>query len=221
MNRVTQLELDFQAEVQNAAVSPLAADLKRLLAMLEPLLAHRSKEEQLRLAGEAIAQLVEIHQKRSELFLGDWQEGHNEAGPVFSDEVLAGLVQKTMFLDISELIRKPAVGRKRKPPANPQPDDSVVGVVAKEKLLAFVEAKDKEAAKQEALAVAHEEDVSAWAAEITEWMSQNVLESVRLLELQQALNKPLVQIWLTLLLSGHHLEQKGEFYEPASIWLKL
>jgi hypothetical protein len=44
-------------------------------------------------------------------------------------------------------------------------------------------------------------------------------EAVPLVELQQAIGIPLIQIWLALLLIGYGVEQRGEFYEKGTIWV--
>jgi hypothetical protein len=40
-----------------------------------------------------------------------------------------------------------------------------------------------------------------------------------LLELQRAVELPLVQVWLALLLNGFEIEQRGEFYETEQVWI--
>lgn len=47
-------------------------------------------------------------------------------------------------------------------------------------------------------------------------------EAVSLIQLQQALGMPLVEVWLGLLLADqgqYLLEQRGDFYDPLEIWL--
>ena len=73
-----------------------------------------------------------------------------------------------------------------------------------------------EEAKKEALAVSHLEDVSAWIESILKHKSQF---PQRLVELQQMLQMPLIEVWIALLLSGCELEQRGGFYETDSVWI--
>gem|GEM_PF-5045629 len=40
-----------------------------------------------------------------------------------------------------------------------------------------------------------------------------------LLKLQQAVEMPLVQVWLGLLLNGFEVEQRGEFYDTERVWI--
>ena len=72
-----------------------------------------------------------------------------------------------------------------------------------------------------AIETAHDEDVSAWAGAIGEGISAMGGEAVLLLELQRSLGIPLIQIWLSLLLSGYGVEQRGGFYEAGTIWVAV
>jgi hypothetical protein len=74
---------------------------------LEPELAGLSQQEQLQVAGQAFCDLAEVCQRRAELMWGEWVDQHNTEGPIPDEDFLAGLVQKTMFLDISELVKQP------------------------------------------------------------------------------------------------------------------
>ena len=38
-------------------------------------------------------------------------------------------------------------------------------------------------------------------------------------ELQQQLQMPLIELWIAALLGGFSLEQRGEFYETAEVWV--
>jgi hypothetical protein len=78
----------------------------------------------------------------------------------------------------------------------------------------------------QAIATAHDEDVSAWAEAIAQGINAMGGEAVPLLELQGAIalpstGMPLIQIWLALLLSGYGVEQRREFYEAGTIWVEV
>lgn len=206
---------EFNTALETALANPPAARLQDLWLLLEPILEQLNDRERLQLAGEAIAQLATLCHLRAEQILGDWEEIHNEIGPLITDELLAGLVQQTMYLNISALTRKSRGGRKPKPI---QPTESIAGVVEKEKLLEFIEVEE---AAQAALAVAHNEDVSAWIAAIATWSNRHRVEAVSLLELWQNLDMPLIEVWLGLLLGGYHLESRGSFYDASQIQVKL
>jgi hypothetical protein len=75
---------------------------------------------------------------------------------------------------------------------------------------------------QIALDRSHDENVSEWGATILarldDW-EQPKQHSVSLLELQRAVDMPLVQVWLGLLLNEFTIEQRGEFYETEQVWI--
>jgi hypothetical protein len=224
MNLLTRLEFTLKTAISDAMADLIAADLRALWQSLEPLLQQLPEREQLRLGGTAIAELAEICQRRAEQMLVQWEEYHNETGPAMAEDLLAGLVQRTMYLEISDLVRQPVPRQRRT-------RQSLVGVVEKAELLAFVDrveqAEQAEAAiaAQSALAVAHEEDVSGWVATIAAWMQEQGTttprDAVPLLELQRSLQMPLIQVWLALLLGGYGLEARGGFYESEQIWVEL
>lgn len=212
-----QLEMDVMATVKEASVDPITADLKQLWLAIEPILEQLPEIDRLRVAGEAIARLAEVCHLKAEKIFADWQECHNDEGPVITDDLLAGLVQRTMYLDISDLIRQQTSTRKRRTP-KPAKEGTVVGIVDKEKLLAVVEAEDAKTAKQ-VVAIAHNENVAEWIAAIAQWMSHQTEQSVALLDLQRSLQMPLIEVWLALLLGGFGLESRGSFYDSDQIWV--
>jgi hypothetical protein len=211
---VALLRREFNAAIEAATANPAAARLKELWLLLEPLLEQLNDRERLVLAGEAIAQLATLCHLRAEQILLEWEEIHNDVGPAMSDDLLAGLVQQTMYLNISALTRKSRGGRKK----SAEPTESIAGVVEKAKLLDFLEVEE---AEQQALAVAHNEDVSAWVEAITNWSNQHGVEAISLLELWQGLRMPLIEVWLGLLLGGYRLESCGAFYDASQIQVKL
>jgi hypothetical protein len=71
---------------------------------------------------------------------------------------------------------------------------------------------------QDALDTAHEEDISNWGATIRSRLEELGRE-VSLLELQESIGMPLVQVWLALLLNGMTLEQRGDFYQTEQVWI--
>jgi hypothetical protein len=84
----------------------------------------------------------------------------------------------------------------------------------------MVDELDVQSAKEQALAVAHDEDVSAWSRAIAQWMRQQNMDVFQLMQIQHELDMPLVKIWLALLLSGFSLEQRGCFYDAETIWVR-
>jgi hypothetical protein len=103
--KAIQLELDFRSAIAHALAEPEVADLRSLWRSLEPELLGLSEKEQLQVAGQALCDLAEVCQRRADLMWDDWVDRHNSEGPIPDDDFLAGLVQKSMFLDISSLSR--------------------------------------------------------------------------------------------------------------------
>ncbi|WP_235112492.1 hypothetical protein [Acaryochloris sp. 'Moss Beach'] len=102
-----QLELDFASTLASALDEPEQADISLMCASLEQHLQGRSPHEQLRVAGDAIKDMAEVCFQRAELMIQDWEERYNSEGPVLDEDFLAGMVQQTMLLDLSDLCRQP------------------------------------------------------------------------------------------------------------------
>ncbi len=225
--QTTQLELSLWNNLEQASTTPETADLSHLWQELEAAIVPLPHEQRLQTAGKAIAQIVEVFALRSDLILSAWEEVHNDQGPAVDEEALSGLVRQTMSLDLSELMEEPvAEQRQRQPPA--LFTDSVVGPVDKAALLeAFeseIELVEAQAqAQSAAMAVAHDEDVVGWASIISLWLElRQSAEPISLIQLQQGVGMPLVEVSLGLLLSQqqYEWEQQGDFYDPDGLYLK-
>ena len=81
------------------------------------------------------------------------------------EDFLAGMVQETMYLDVSDLCRQPK-SRKRRQGFTGKPVESVMCEVSKESVLEFV--GELESGQAVALKVSHVEDVSTWVKAIRE-----------------------------------------------------
>lgn len=222
---VDQLEQNFSATIQ-VMLAELSdgwneadlAELRNLWQQMEHQLALLSDADQLRLAGNIILHLSELCYLRAKRWLTDWETQHDQTDPLWDDNILAGLVQRTMYLDLSDLIRAKAKPLRSKPPSG-----SIAAAIDKKKLLnALNTIEAQEAAKQTALAVAHDEDVSAWITAIDQWLNDKAVTSppqaIWFSELCRDLcqvNSRMtpVKIFLSLLLGGYYLEQPGGFYE--------
>lgn len=215
---IRQLELELAIVLEEAREDLYAADVVGIFEGMRAGLSELPDWEQLRLAGTALLQLAEVCELRADRLCRDWEEGHNQTGPVLNDEVLEGLVQKTTHIDISALIADP-LPRGRKQPGKRQPTDSIIGEVDKTTLLQVLDAiADEAIEKERALQVAHDENVSVWVETIAQWMHAQPVQAISLLELQRSLPMPLIEIWLALLLGGYGLEQRGAFY-GGEIWV--
>jgi hypothetical protein len=221
MNAI-QLELDFRNAIAHALAEPEAADLRQLWLSLEPELRELSQKEQLSVAGQALCDLAEVCQRRAELMWVEWQDSHNTEGPIPDEDFLSGLVQKTMFLDISELVKQPK--SRRATGVVGENGESVVAEVTKEQALLLAGA-EVEKEPLPLLDLEHDEDVGAWAMAIRLWMEQQELESAAIAQLQQSTGLSVIKLWLAGLLgeldSGLRLEQRGGFYDTAGVVIAL
>jgi hypothetical protein len=213
MNAI-QLEPDFRNAIALALAEPEAADLRQLWLSLEPELRGLSQKEQLSVVGQALCDLAEVCQRRAELMWVEWQDQHNTEGPIPDEDFLSGLVQKTMFLDISGVVRQP---KSRRAAAGVGEDgESVVAEVTKEQalLLAGVEAEEE---PLPVTVLEHEEAVGDWAAAIRQWMERQQAEEVGFAELREGVGLSVIKVWLALLLGGFRLRQSGGFYGSVVI----
>lgn len=214
--QVEQIELDLELAMQQAIADPSSANLHQLLHGLEQLLVGLPQNSQLQVAGTILAQLVEIYASRANRLLEEWEEKHNpvQGEPILTAELLHEVLRQTMTLNLDEILDDPPLWQR-----SSQQPDSIAGAVDKSNLLKFLAQMESEA-KQDALAVAHDEDISAWVGAIAHWMKENQSQDVSLLELQRSLQMPFIEIWLALLLGGYAIEQRGDFYQTDGVWVK-
>ena len=201
---------DLWRSLQAATAKPEAAELATLWQALETALAPLPQEAQLQVAGEAIAQITEVYAARAEAILSTLDGEPAPVEPILDADFLAGLVKQSISLNLDALVEAaPAERRSRVT----HPIDSVAGVIDKQTLLDALEAIQP-------LAVVHAENVGDWSSAIASYLQQQ--PAVSLLEAQQTLKMPLVELWIGALLSGRvKLEQRGNFYQADSVWLVL
>ncbi|MEO1351037.1 MAG: hypothetical protein AAFW84_19895 [Cyanobacteria bacterium J06635_15] len=218
MIEIRQLELDLFSVLAAAEQVPEEADLNALWSQFAGVMDELPLQEQLRMGGMVLDQLAEICQTKAEYLWEDWQDAHNTEGPVLDEDWLQGLVRQSHYVDVSELVKP--ISRQREGAGNgvSDRDESIVGEVDKANLLAMVDEIETVEKKQRALAVAHDENASAWSQQIADYL-ENQAQSVRLVELQHQLQKPLIELWLGALLGGFVIEQKGDFYENQQVWI--
>jgi len=214
--QVEQAKLDLELAIGQAIADPSSANLRQLLQGLEQLLVGLPQEAQLQLAGTILAQLVEIYACRANCLFEEWEEKHNpiQDEPILTGELLHEVLRQTMTLNLDDVLDDPDSWQR-----SSQPSDSVAGAVDKSNLLEFLAQMESER-KQDALAVAHDEDISAWIGAIAHWMKEHQSQDVSLLELQRSLQMPFIEIWLALLLGGYAIEQRGDFYQTEGVWVK-
>ena len=101
-----QLELDLWGDLKTALTEPESADMELLWRSLEQAIAHQDTNGQLLVAGDAIAQIVEVYVKRAKGILDSLEVTDNSDGPVLDEDFLSGLMRQSMTLDLSDLMEE-------------------------------------------------------------------------------------------------------------------
>lgn len=216
LNVASQLELSLLEDLKTAKSEPLAYDLNLLWQKLEQVIELTDKNHLLRVLGDAIASIVEVYVLRANAILATLEVQDSQTEPILSEDFLNDLMPMSMSIDLSDMMEQLFQ------PEKPQPQNQVSArrsiVVPQEQETTDVIAQPASIDPKQMLAelAGSSEQVSVWAGAISVWMQQrHDDEAVSLIQLQQALGMPLVEIWLGLLLSPVHRydwEQKGDFY---------
>jgi hypothetical protein len=215
-------ETDWHRALQAAATVPTQANLTALWQCFERAMVTLPIGDQLRLGGEVISQLADLHQAKAQAWLAAWEAIADPQDPQLTADWLQGLVRQSQSLDLSALTAPPL--RRRRSPEPPGPQDSAVGEVAKSTLLTWV---DKQAAAMEAVrAMAADPQADnrdrpcgkyrGLGDHLYEWFDHHP-HPIPLLQLQQQLGWPLVKLWLSLLLGDFALEPVGDDFYGGNI----
>ena len=244
MRQPISLEVNLWNTLENAAKTPEEIDLSKLWQTLEATIGELESAEKLRVAAEAIAQITTLFQERSSLIFEDLQAS-TDGEATMPDDAFDRYVRQSTIVDFEPFI-EPLPGLPRKPTERTAPifaeEDSIAGIVGKEALLQVLDQQDldqlalsPQESFEQAIAIAHDEEVSVWSGMITAYLTQQQGDRVCLEELRQALPLSLIEIWLGLLLGGYSLRgiaatafvkgnrsqpepQRGYFY-PTEIWV--
>jgi hypothetical protein len=226
---IEQLELDLWNALEKARRFPETMDVRSLCDALEQAILDQPLAEQLRVVADGIEQLVGVYAERADYLIDGYERRHNPQEPIVDLEGCVELFVQSLQLDVSELmepedeVQYPVQRGSR---VREEETGSVIGILDQAALLAQLDQRLSEEpgmteaeAFNRAIATAHDEDVLAWSGAIGRGMSAMGGEAVLLVELQRAIEMPLIQIWLALLLSGYGVEQRGEFYKAGTIWV--
>ena len=216
MVSVRQLELNLEVALEEAAERPETADVLSLWAQFEGELAGLEQRDRLRVAGDILVQLAGLCEAKADLLWEDWQDAHNTEGPVMGEGWLQGLTRQTQELDFSDLVSRSYHTSSDLPNADKTDEDSVAGDVEKLSVLDMIDALDDDDLKSQALAVSHAENVSDWVKALA---GGQVDSPQRLIDLQQQLQMPLIEVWIAALLGGFCLKQRGSFYDTKEVWV--
>ena len=215
MVSVRQLELNLEVALEEAAEIPENVDVLSLWTQFEGELAGLEQRDRLRVAGDILVQLAGLCETKADLLWEDWQDAHNADGPVMDGDWLQGLTRRTQELDFSDLVNRSYISRDL-PNEDKADEDSVAGDVEKLSVLGMIDALEDADLKSQALAVSHAENVSDWVQALTD---RQMDSPQRLIDLQQQLEMPLIEVWIAALLGGFPMEQRGSFYQTQEVWI--
>lgn len=173
-----QLELDLWGTLKEAATFPELVELEQLWISVELTLESLDTPAQLRVAGEAIAQIVSIVQQRSLLTLEEIDSLMQDSGPVVPADFFDKFVRQSMHVDFAQFIEPPAPLPRRFPCRQlrefPNDGRSIVAIIDKAALLEVLEPDPfDEATKTKVLEdISHHEEISAWVKAISQLMEQ-------------------------------------------------
>ena len=212
-----QLELDLWGDLKTALTEPESADMKLLWYSLDQAIAHQDSNKQLLVAGDAIAQIVEVYVKRANGILDSLEATDSSDEPILDEDFLSGLMRQSMSIDLSDLMEE----FNFEVESSPALVGSVVSVVDRKEAKAIAR-KARAAMRKALLDLAEKENIPLWQSAIALWIQQHHEQKVSLLQLQQALGMPLVEVWLGLLHSPtfYQWDGQGEFYREArDFWI--
>ena len=186
MDNLRQLELNLEVALEEATEMPEQADVLSLWAQFEGELAGLEQRDHLRVAGDILVQLAGLCETKADLLWEDWQDAHNNDGPVMDGNWLQGVTRQTQELDLSDLVNRSYHTRDLHNEAKAD-EDSVAGDVEKLSVLDMIDALEDTDLKSQALAVSHAENVSNWVKALANRQEES---PQRLVDLQQQLRMP-------------------------------
>jgi hypothetical protein len=220
-------------QIQAAMAEPETANIKTLWAELESCLVALPQAQQLYLSAQAIAHLTAIIVAKADHFLNLWEHQHRPSPslePIVSPDLLTSILRQSAHIPLDDLIQEPPKPPQKRHPLD-EPIQSQVEEIDKAKLLQRLEESSAlgeiQTAEQEAIAILESENISAWAEAIAHYIQTSKFparDSIPLIEIQSALNQPLVEIWLGLILgeANYQLQQQDpDFYSPygITVWI--
>jgi hypothetical protein len=218
--KVKQLELDLWDVLSTARQTPEDANLPMVFKLLDLTLVDLDTRSQLRVAGEAVSQIADLFCDRSNFIFEELHSRAVKGEPIMADDAFDRYVLQSMVVDFEQFI-EPLHSLPRKAPEYTKNGNSIVGAIDKEVLIQALEQESLlsfEEELEQAISTAHTENVSAWIEAIAYCLANNS-PPMRLIDLQAALQLPIVETWLGLLLGDFKLEQRGGFYDSNVIWI--
>ncbi|MEE3718530.1 hypothetical protein V2H45_17460 [Tumidithrix elongata RA019] len=218
--QVKQLELDLWDVISSAKQSPEDANLSRVFELLDLTLVDLDMRSQLRVAGEAVSRIADLFCDRSSFLFEELHARATDDGPIMPEDAFDRYVRQSVVVDFEQFI-EPLMSLPRKTPEPIRNGNSIVSAMDKEVLIQSLEQENLLSFEEEferAMSTAHAENVSVWVEAIARCIAISN-RPIRLDDLQRALQLPIVEVWLGLLLGDFKLEQKGSFYNSNEIWI--
>ena len=218
--QVKQLELDLWDVISTARQTPEDADFSMVFELLDLTLVDLDTRSQLRVTGEAVCQIADLFCDRSSFLFEELHSRAVKGEPIMADDAFDRYVRQSMVVDFDQFI-EPLQSLPRKIPEQTKHGNSMVGAIDKEVLVQALEQESLLSVEEEferAISTAHAEDVSSWIEAIAHCIANNS-SPIRLMDLQKAVQLPIIETWLGLLLGDFKLEQRGEFYDSSGIWI--
>ncbi|MFN5302240.1 MAG: hypothetical protein ACK5C9_06240, partial [Pseudanabaena sp.] len=218
--KVKQLELDLWDVISSARQTPEDANLPMVFKLLDLTLVDLDTRAQLRIAGEAVYQITDLFCDRSNFLFEELHSRAVKGEPIMADDAFDRYVRQSIVVDFEQFI-EPLQSLPRKIPEPTKHGNSMVGAIDKEVLIQALEEESLLSLEEEferAISTAHAEDISAWVEVIAQCITDNSYP-IRLMDLQKAVQLPIIETWLGLLLGDFNLEQRGEFYDSSGIWI--
>jgi hypothetical protein len=222
---VRQLELDLWAMLQEA---PESVEFPVIWQALDGALDGMGVVAQLQTAGRAIAQVAEIFQVQAGLVFEELEATAAKDGPRMGADAFDRYVRQSMAIDLEQYVEEPE-GLPRSARSVEAADFYSVGESAEKTVLLEVlheeMVRSDAVMQEEALSVAHGEDISAWV-EMIRAVLLGMPEGVMLEQLRGMVGLQFIELWLGLLLGGYGLsrevsQDEEAFYSAIGILVEL
>jgi hypothetical protein len=230
---VRQLELDLWAMLKEA---PELVELPVVWQALDGALDGLGVVAQLQTAGRAIAQVADIFQVQAGLVFEELEATAAKDGPKMMADAFDRYVRQSMAIDLEQYVEEPesfprqvrwsTTDRRSSVEAADfySAEDSAEKTVLLEVLHEEMVRSDA-VIQEEALSVAHGEDIGAWVEMIRVVLSERP-EGVMLEQLCGMVGLQFIELWLGLLLGGYGLRREAiadeeQFYSAIGILVEL
>jgi hypothetical protein len=213
--RLSELERFFQI-LELAHSYPSGANVRQICRILDQILLILPIEEQLVIGAKAVELIADLICTRANRSIEDWEAFYSPlTDPLVSLEQSVDLFVQSQSLDLDHLFE--AIEPNLYPENRKPREGSIVGELDKQSLLEALDVQmetglSEAEAFNQALSVAHSEDISTWAEQIESYLLKHSSTSID--DLSRSLGLSKIEVWLSLLLGGFVLKPVTlhEFY---------